>query len=73
MILGRFIEEVILVKGARTFAFEKIVNRLQRKVHGTVMEIDLGALVHNLNLFRSHIETRNKNHGDGEGIRLWKR
>jgi Alr-MurF fusion protein len=48
-------EEVILVKGARTFAFEKIVIRLQRKVHGTVLEIDLGALVHNLNFFRSRL------------------
>jgi alanine racemase len=48
---------VILVKGARTFAFEKIVNNLQRKVHGTVLEIDLGALVHNLNFFRARLKT----------------
>lgn len=45
--------EVILIKGARVFTFEKIVNRLQRKVHGTIMEIDLGALVHNLNYFKA--------------------
>lgn len=49
----QFQDELILVKGARTFRFEKIVNQLQRKVHGTIMEIDLGALVHNLNYFRS--------------------
>ena len=48
-------DEVILIKGARSFRFEQIVNRLQRKVHGTVMEIDLGALVHNLNFFRSRL------------------
>lgn len=54
---GSIYEEIILVKGARTFAFEKIVNRLQRKVHGTVLEIDLGALVHNLNFFRSRLNT----------------
>jgi alanine racemase len=48
--------EVILVKGARTFRFEKIVNRLQRKVHGTVMEIDLGAVVHNLNYFKAKLK-----------------
>lgn len=46
-------DEVILVKGARTFAFERIVSRLQRRVHGTILEIDLGALVHNLNYFRT--------------------
>lgn len=49
-------QEVVLVKGARAFAFEKIVNKLQRKVHGTVMEIDLGALVQNLNYFKSLVK-----------------
>ncbi len=58
-------QEVILVKGARTFAFEKIVNRLQRKVHGTVMEIDLGALVQQLEFFQVKIKTNNQNNGDG--------
>lgn len=49
-------DEVILVKGARIFMFEKIVAALQRKVHGTVMEIDLGALVHNLNYFKARVQ-----------------
>ncbi|HEY8513717.1 MAG TPA: bifunctional UDP-N-acetylmuramoyl-tripeptide:D-alanyl-D-alanine ligase/alanine racemase [Cyclobacteriaceae bacterium] len=52
---SKYSDEVILIKGARSFRFEEIVSRLQRKVHGTVMEIDLGALVHNLNYFRSRI------------------
>lgn len=47
--------EIILVKGARSFTFEKIISRLQRKVHGTVMEIDLGALTSNLNYFKSKL------------------
>src|SRR5690606_21564650 len=47
--------EIILVKGARSFAFEKIISRPQRKVHGTVMEIDLGALTSNLNYFKSKL------------------
>lgn len=55
-----FSDEIILVKGARVFAFERIVQRLQRKVHGTVMEIDLGALVHNLNYFRSTLKPTTK-------------
>lgn len=50
---NQFNQEAILVKGARVFEFEKIVHRLQKKIHGTVMEIDLGAMVHNLNFFRS--------------------
>lgn len=48
--------EAILVKGARAFQFERIVHRLQQKIHGTVMEIDLAALVSNLNFFRSRLK-----------------
>ena len=57
---SRYQNEVILIKGARNFQFEKIVHRFQRKVHGTVMEIDLGALVHNLNFFRSRLRPETK-------------
>ncbi|PRY21287.1 alanine racemase [Spirosoma oryzae] len=53
--VDRVRESMVLVKGARTFAFEQIVNRLQRKVHGTRLEIDLDALTHNLNYYREKI------------------
>lgn len=55
-----FQQEMILVKGARIFQFEKIVQALQKKVHGTVMEINLGALVHNLNEFRAQLKPGTK-------------
>ena len=48
--------EVVLVKGARVFQFEKIVKRLQRKAHGTVMQIDLSKMIHNLNFFKSKLK-----------------
>ncbi len=48
--------KLILVKGARIFQFEKVVQRLQRKAHSTVMEIDMGKLVHNLNYFKSKLK-----------------
>lgn len=51
-----FDNETILVKGARIFQFEKIVQKLQRKAHGTVMQIDLGKMVHNLNFFKSKLK-----------------
>lgn len=44
---------LVLVKGARTFGFEEITKRLEAKVHGTRFEVDLDALVHNLNYYRS--------------------
>lgn len=50
--LSRYRDSVVLVKGARTFSFERIVQRLQRKFHGTVLEINLDALTHNLNYYR---------------------
>ncbi|HEY8936221.1 MAG TPA: bifunctional UDP-N-acetylmuramoyl-tripeptide:D-alanyl-D-alanine ligase/alanine racemase [Cyclobacteriaceae bacterium] len=53
-------EEIILIKGARAFQFEKIVAQLQRKVHGTVVEIDLDAMVHNLNYFKSRLAHKTK-------------
>jgi Alr-MurF fusion protein len=58
--VNEFQGEIILVKGARVFQFEKIVSRLQRKVHGTIMEVDLGALVSNLNYFKSRLHTNTK-------------
>ncbi|HTE30131.1 MAG TPA: alanine racemase, partial [Chryseolinea sp.] len=53
-------DEIILVKGARKFLFERIVSRLQRKVHGTIMEIDLDALIHNFNFFKSLLKPATK-------------
>ncbi|RPH30743.1 MAG: bifunctional UDP-N-acetylmuramoyl-tripeptide:D-alanyl-D-alanine ligase/alanine racemase [Bacteroidales bacterium] len=43
----------ILLKGSRTFHFERISAVLERKAHRTVMEVNLNALEHNLNYFRS--------------------
>jgi alanine racemase len=44
--------EAILVKGSRRFFFERIVMRLEKQRHATVMEINLDALMHNLNQYR---------------------
>jgi len=57
---NQFSNAVILIKGARNFTFEKISALLQQKAHQTVLEIDLNALVNNLNIFRSllHPETK---------------
>jgi alanine racemase len=50
-----FQDALILIKGARTFQFERIVHRLQQRVHGTVLEINLDALTHNLNFYRNRV------------------
>lgn len=48
-----FEHESILLKGARNFRFEKIEKLLEQKIHKTVLEINLSALQHNLNVYRS--------------------
>jgi alanine racemase len=53
--INQFQSSLILVKGARKFEFEKIINRLTLKVHGTVFEVNLDALTNNLNFYRNKI------------------
>jgi Alr-MurF fusion protein len=55
-----FEDSVILIKGARRFGFEQIVNRLVQKTHGTVLEINLDAVTHNLNYFRDKVGQQTK-------------
>uniref|UniRef100_UPI003B3AC2A5 alanine racemase n=1 Tax=Spirosoma sp. TaxID=1899569 RepID=UPI003B3AC2A5 len=53
-------DSIVLIKGARPFSFERIVHRLERKVHGTVLEINLDALTHNLNYYREKVGAETK-------------
>lgn len=52
---GRFSDEVILLKGRGSFHFEEILDLLELKRHETILEVDLGAVVHNLNHYRSKL------------------
>ena len=51
----KFNHETILLKGARAFGFERISQLLTQKVHETVLEINLNALEHNLNFYKSEL------------------
>ncbi|MBE0661629.1 MAG: bifunctional UDP-N-acetylmuramoyl-tripeptide:D-alanyl-D-alanine ligase/alanine racemase [Bacteroidales bacterium] len=50
-----FRDESMLIKGARVFGFERIIQALQQKTHETVLEVNLDALLHNLNFYRSKL------------------
>ncbi len=52
--------EVVLLKGARQFGFEKITDLLVEKVHETTLEVNLGAVVNNLNHYRSQMKPSTK-------------
>ena len=53
-------DEVILIKGSRQFHFDDITERLELKVHETILEINLNALVDNLNHYRSKLKPDTK-------------
>ena len=55
-----FNNEVILLKGARVFEFEHISKALQQKTHETVLEINLNALVNNLNYYKAKLKPETK-------------
>lgn len=52
--------QVILLKGSRAFGFEKISRRLEMQAHETVLEVNLSALISNLNYFRSRLNPTTK-------------
>jgi alanine racemase len=58
--LTSFQHETILIKGARRFGFERIVAALQQQQHGTVLEVNLDALSHNLQHYRQRLASGTK-------------
>ncbi|TCJ13267.1 bifunctional UDP-N-acetylmuramoyl-tripeptide:D-alanyl-D-alanine ligase/alanine racemase [Flaviaesturariibacter flavus] len=57
---GLFRDETILIKGGRSFRFERIVAALETRVHQTVLEIDLNALAGNLKQYRALLRPQTK-------------
>jgi alanine racemase len=55
-----FFKEIILIKGARKFGFERIVQLFEKKMHQTVLEINLNALAHNLKEYKRIIKPSTK-------------
>lgn len=52
--------EAILIKGARPFGLEKVSSLLEKKSHDTVLEVNLQALIDNLNFFKSRLNPTTK-------------
>lgn len=55
-----FKNELILIKGSRHFHFERITELLEKKVHETILEVNLDAVVHNFNFYRSMLRPETK-------------
>lgn len=59
--LKDFKDQIILIKGARSFCFEKISRFFEKKVHETVLEVNLTAIAHNVNYYKTKLK---------EGVKL---
>lgn len=78
-LLETFQKSLILIKGARVYSFEQIVERLVKRIHGTVLEINLDAITYNLNYYRSKIGQETKlmvmvkafAYGSGNEVAAW--
>ena len=51
---------LILLKGARVFEIEKIKNILELQKHDTTLEINLNAIIHNINVHKSLLKPNTK-------------
>ena len=51
----QFQNDLILITGAREYTFERVVNRLQQRIHGTTLEINLNALTQNFNFYKRQL------------------
>ncbi|MDR3140819.1 MAG: bifunctional UDP-N-acetylmuramoyl-tripeptide:D-alanyl-D-alanine ligase/alanine racemase [Tannerellaceae bacterium] len=58
--LKSFKDELILLKGSRRFHFERISELLEKKVHETILEVNLDAIVYNFNHYRSMLRPETK-------------
>ena len=59
-LLNQLHNEVVLIKGCRSFGFDRITEALVLKVHKTTLEVNLSAMVDNLNFYRSKLEPATK-------------
>lgn len=59
-VIREFRNEIVLLKGSRAFHFEDISEKLELITHETILEVNLNALVDNLNYFRSKLRPETK-------------
>ena len=58
--LNQIENELILLKGARKFEIEKVKNHLELQKHDTVLEVNLNAILHNINIHKSLLKPETK-------------
>lgn len=59
-VFNQFSNEFILIKGARNYHFDQLCDRLTLKVHQTILEVNLNALIDNVHYYRSFMQPETK-------------
>lgn len=59
-VLNSIENELLLLKGARKFEIEKVKDHLELQKHDTVLEINLNAVLHNINIHKSLLRPTTK-------------
>lgn len=59
-VFANLTDEFILIKGARRYHFDRLSDLLTLKVHQTILEVNLNALVDNLHYYRSFLMPETK-------------
>lgn len=59
-LLNQIENELILLKGARKFEIEKVKNHLELQKHDTVLEVNLNAILHNINVHKALLKPSTK-------------
>lgn len=59
-LLDTISNEMVLIKGSRKFGFEQITAALSLRVHETTLDVNLEAIVENLNFYRSFMKPETK-------------
>lgn len=58
--LNQIENSLILLKGARKFEIEQVKNHLELQKHDTVLEVNLNAILHNINVHKSLLKPETK-------------
>lgn len=59
-LLNSITDELILLKGARKFEIDKVKNHLELQKHDTVLEVNLNAILHNINVHKALLKPETK-------------
>lgn len=55
-----FVNQAVLLKGARSFSFEKISDKLQKREHETTLEVNVDVILNNLTTVKSLLKPTTK-------------